>query len=147
MVLVFSKFLAKPSSLPSFCSPLIPVTTCDPSFILSFGFCVSERYFIEASGKGQSLVHLSFPLRCQALLCSFRAQSNRTRFTFASISTNPFNHHTAFLPSLNPSLAVMRGLGITSAGIAAATWFAASAVAQLDPIVIKVCSFDWLHDL
>ena len=38
----------------------------------------------------------------------------------------------------------MKGLGITSAGITAATWFAASAVAQLDPIVIKVRSVDWL---
>ncbi len=35
----------------------------------------------------------------------------------------------------------MKGLGLTSTAIAAATWFAASAVAQLDPIVIKVRSF------
>ncbi|KAF6219347.1 hypothetical protein HO133_005172 [Letharia lupina] len=35
----------------------------------------------------------------------------------------------------------MKGLGIASAGIAAATWFAASAVAQLDPIVIKGSKF------
>ena len=35
----------------------------------------------------------------------------------------------------------MKGLGLISAGIAATTWFAASAVAQLDPIVIKVPFF------
>lgn len=32
----------------------------------------------------------------------------------------------------------MKGLGLLSARIAATTWFAASALAQLDPIVIKV---------
>lgn len=32
----------------------------------------------------------------------------------------------------------MKGFGVTSTTVAAATWFAASAVAQLDPIVIKV---------
>lgn len=40
----------------------------------------------------------------------------------------------------------MKGLGITSTGIAAVIGFAvtASALTQLDPIVIKVRSFDWL---
>ena len=39
----------------------------------------------------------------------------------------------------------MKGLGLISTGIAAAMCFAASAVAQLDPIVIKVLSSDWLY--
>lgn len=41
----------------------------------------------------------------------------------------------------------MKGLGITSAGIAAVACFAASAVAQLDPIVIKVRSLNRLSSL
>ena len=38
----------------------------------------------------------------------------------------------------------MKGLGHFSTGLAATICFAASAVAQVDPIVIKVRSFRWL---
>ena len=38
----------------------------------------------------------------------------------------------------------MKGLGQFSTGLAATVCLAASAVAQVDPIVIKVRSFRWL---
>ena len=41
----------------------------------------------------------------------------------------------------------MKGLGHLSAGLAATICFAALAVAQVDPIVIKVRSFRWLFFL
>ena len=41
-----------------FCSNLSPL---EPSFILSFRFSLSERRFVEALGKGLSLVHLYLP--------------------------------------------------------------------------------------
>ena len=36
----------------------------------------------------------------------------------------------------------MKGLGAATAALAVVSWFAVSAVAQLDPIVIKVRSLD-----
>ena len=111
---------------------------------LSFAFFVSERHIIDALGRGESLVHLHLPI--QLFSASIFLSGVKQQDTLASRVDTKISIQSSASPlsSLRLSPAVMKGLGNMLMGIAAATWFAASALAQLDPIVIKVRSFDWL---
>lgn len=161
--LLLTRYVFKFPAKPFFFLPLFPLSiftnnciVCTLSQIrplilyslsqLSFGFFVSERHSIDPVGKGESFLHLRLPIQIvkRFFILFGRKATGHARLLLVSTSTNPFKPLFTSSSSLYSSLAIMKGLGITSAGIAAATWFAASAVAQLDPIVIKVHPAIWI---